>query len=390
MKRVLILLLSAVLMTAALTGCSSGEEDALVSKTPFPEFSEVDIAGDEISSDIFTDYDATIVNFWNNGCGSCIAEMPELEELYQDFKERNINLIGVGTDSGESREQLDTAREILKEKGVTYHNISPDPEGDFYKDFVADISTYPTTYIVDSEGNIVCRIRWPGRGERAICRLFRQAAAAALPPAQSRNSAASADAGIPAARGAADGPSVPNPGTDRRGASDQHTAVGVTQNFPLDVGGNDINKLGGAGRSRQRKSRHFDQKRSVCMPRAENDSPDVPLHVGGMAPGLQGHDFIDLFGDVEQAGFVFQDQSNGADRLRVTAVIARNAKGAQRFPDDRVHGEHLLEICDEKIVRRKTAKPEKTTSLRKFDIFHCVGKLRSLSSRIWNPPFNLS
>ena len=143
MKRVLILLLSAVLMTAALTGCSSGEEDALVSKTPFPEFSEVDIAGDEI------------VNFWNNGCGSCIAEMPELEELYQDFKERNINLIGVGTDSGESREQLDTAREILKEKGVTYHNISPDPEGDFYKDFVADISTYPTTYIVDSEGNIV-------------------------------------------------------------------------------------------------------------------------------------------------------------------------------------------------------------------------------------------
>ena len=43
MKRVLILLLSAVLMTAALTGCSSGEEDALVSKTPFPEFSEIEI-----------------------------------------------------------------------------------------------------------------------------------------------------------------------------------------------------------------------------------------------------------------------------------------------------------------------------------------------------------
>lgn len=155
MKRVLTLLLSAVLMTAALTGCSSGEEDALVSKTPFPEFSEVDIEGDDISSDMFADYDATIVNFWNNGCGSCIAEMPELEELDQDFKERNINLIGVGTDSGESDEQLDTAREILAEKGVTYTNISPDPDGDFYKTFIADISTYPTTYIIDSEGNIV-------------------------------------------------------------------------------------------------------------------------------------------------------------------------------------------------------------------------------------------
>ncbi len=155
MKRILIVLLSAALAAAALAGCSSGGEDSLVSKTPFPEFSEVDTEGNEITSDIFSDYDATIVNFWNNGCGSCIAEMPELEELYQEFQAQNINLIGVGTDSGEGQEQLDTAREILKEQGVTYLNISPDPEGDFYKDFIADISTYPTTYIVDSEGNIV-------------------------------------------------------------------------------------------------------------------------------------------------------------------------------------------------------------------------------------------
>ena len=155
MKRVLILLLSAVLMTAALTGCSSGEEDALVSKTPFPEFSEVDTEGNEITSDIFSDYDATIVNFWNNGCGTCIEEMPELEELYHQLQERNINLIGVGTDSGEGEEQLETAQNILKEKGVTYVNISPDPEGEFYKDFVSEIFSYPTTYIVDGEGNII-------------------------------------------------------------------------------------------------------------------------------------------------------------------------------------------------------------------------------------------
>ena len=92
-------------------------------------------------------------------CGDCAAACPHgaITRVFsiKTIQERNINLIGVGTDSGESREQLDTAREILKEKGVTYHNISPDPEGDFYKDFVADISTYPTTYIVDGEGNIV-------------------------------------------------------------------------------------------------------------------------------------------------------------------------------------------------------------------------------------------
>lgn len=155
MKKRFALLLAATLTLAVLAGCSTGKENELVSKTPFPEFSEADTQGNTVSSDIFADYDATIVNFWNNGCGTCIEEMPELEELYHQFRERNINLIGVGTDSGTDEEQLETARNILKEKGVTYVNLSPDPEGAFYQDFISKVFTYPTTYIVDSEGNII-------------------------------------------------------------------------------------------------------------------------------------------------------------------------------------------------------------------------------------------
>lgn len=154
-KKGFFLLLVLALLLCVLTGCSAGEDNALVSKKPFPEFTEVDTNGSPVSSEIFADYDATIVNFWNNGCGTCIAEMPELEELYHQFQERNINLIGVGTDSGEGEEQLATAREILAKKGVTYVNIAPDPEGAFYQDFISQVFTYPTTYIVDSEGNII-------------------------------------------------------------------------------------------------------------------------------------------------------------------------------------------------------------------------------------------
>ena len=116
MKKRVSLLLAAAMTLTALTGCSSGNDTTLVSKTPFPEFSEVDTEGNQVSSDIFADYDATIVNFWNNGCGTCIEEMPELEEYFQDFQEKNINLMGVASDSGESEEQLETAREILEGK----------------------------------------------------------------------------------------------------------------------------------------------------------------------------------------------------------------------------------------------------------------------------------
>lgn len=154
MKKVVSLFLALTVCTALLAGCGSQEQE-LVSKTPFPEFSETDMDGNAITDDIFSDFDATIVNFWNNGCGTCIAEMPELEELYQDFQKENINLIGVGTDSGESEEQLELAKSILEEKGVTYQNISPNPDNDFYKDFISEIAGYPTTYVVDKEGNIV-------------------------------------------------------------------------------------------------------------------------------------------------------------------------------------------------------------------------------------------
>ena len=154
MKKIVSMFLLLTMSAAALAGCGSQEQD-LISKTPFPEFSETDTEGNAITNDIFADYDVTIVNFWNNGCGTCIAEMPELEEMYQKFQKDNINLIGVGADSGENEEQLEFAKSILEEKGVTYQNISPNPEHDFYKDFIADITGYPTTYVVDSEGNII-------------------------------------------------------------------------------------------------------------------------------------------------------------------------------------------------------------------------------------------
>lgn len=153
MNRLLSVCLAAAL-ALGLTACSASE-DELVSKTPFPEFSESDTQGNVVTNDIFGDYDATIINFWNNGCGTCIEEMPELEEYYQSFQEQNINLIGVASDSGESDEQLKTAQDILAQKGVTYTNLSPDPDNALYQDFISQLAGYPTTYVVDREGNIV-------------------------------------------------------------------------------------------------------------------------------------------------------------------------------------------------------------------------------------------
>lgn len=145
-----------VLITAcmlSLAACGNGKIQATIK--PFPKFEGVDFAGNIVNNNLFKDYDVTVVNFWSNGCGSCIAEMPELEEYYQDFKNRNINLVAIAVSGGDSKEERARAEEILKEKGVTYQNIIPDIESEFYKDFIGSITGYPITYLVDSDGNMV-------------------------------------------------------------------------------------------------------------------------------------------------------------------------------------------------------------------------------------------
>ena len=48
MKKGSSLLLASVLLLAALAGCSTREDNSLVSKTPFPAFSEADTEGNQV------------------------------------------------------------------------------------------------------------------------------------------------------------------------------------------------------------------------------------------------------------------------------------------------------------------------------------------------------
>ncbi|MBU3142848.1 TlpA family protein disulfide reductase [Clostridium sp. CF012] len=152
MKKLISIVLSAICILS-FTACGSNEITPTIN--PFPEFEATDFNGNTVTNKMFKDYDVTIVNFWTNGCGSCIAEMPELEEYYQKFKKEKINLIAINPSSGDSKEALALSKNILKEKGVTFTNIIPNMKSPFYKDFISEITGYPTTYIVDGNGNII-------------------------------------------------------------------------------------------------------------------------------------------------------------------------------------------------------------------------------------------
>ncbi|MBZ9685670.1 TlpA family protein disulfide reductase [Clostridium estertheticum] len=152
LKKLISIVLFAICMLS-ITACGSNEITPTIK--PFPKFQATDFKGNAVTNEIFKGYDVTVVNFWTNGCGSCIAEMPELEEYYQNFKGKKINLIAVAASAGDSKEALALSKNILKGKGVTYMNIIPNMKSPFYKDFISEITGYPTTYIVDGKGNII-------------------------------------------------------------------------------------------------------------------------------------------------------------------------------------------------------------------------------------------
>ena len=112
-------------------------------------FKAMDLNGKEwLSEDLFKNNKLTLVNFWGTTCPPCIQEMPELEKLSKDIKEIGGGILGIITDGSEYAAD---ANEIINMTGVTYPNIFLNSE--IYKIFRIQVT--PTTYFIDSKGNVV-------------------------------------------------------------------------------------------------------------------------------------------------------------------------------------------------------------------------------------------
>ena len=104
-----------------------------------------------VDSSIFKDYKLTMINVWGTLCKPCIAEMPDIQKLYEEMKEKNVNVIGFIANSEEDRQEK--AREILEAKGVTFMNVLFDDK--ISGQISAQVAGYPTTIFVDGEGNVI-------------------------------------------------------------------------------------------------------------------------------------------------------------------------------------------------------------------------------------------
>ena len=134
------------------TGSGIDEKNP-ISDTNVPEFKAKTLSGDEISNDVFKNNNLTLVNLWASWCEPCVAELPEFQKLYEAYKDKGINVIGLIAEKKLDSAGIDECKQVVEKSKVNYTNIVADKN--LYDSIISKFDYVPVTLLVDSEGKIL-------------------------------------------------------------------------------------------------------------------------------------------------------------------------------------------------------------------------------------------
>jgi thiol-disulfide isomerase/thioredoxin len=124
-----------------------------------PGLAQGDAAGKALPELTFTRFDGTtlklsdlrgkpvVLNLWASNCAPCVQEMPAIERVHEQVKDR-VTIIGIDT-SDPSRAD---AKKLATKTGVTY-DLAIDQNGQLAQ--ALDFVVLPTTVLVDANGHVV-------------------------------------------------------------------------------------------------------------------------------------------------------------------------------------------------------------------------------------------
>ena len=139
---------------------ASKSSDSASSKTDestdvFHDFKGKDLDGNAVDDSLFANNKVTVVNFWFSGCKPCVGELSKLNELNETLKEMGGEVVGINTDTlDDNQDGIKEAKEIMKAQGASYKNLTFDSDSTVGK-YAGNIMAFPTTVLVDKDGNIV-------------------------------------------------------------------------------------------------------------------------------------------------------------------------------------------------------------------------------------------
>jgi peroxiredoxin len=144
MKKYMPILIVAVLLVLAVPVLRSLRTEGISPGERAPDFTLQNFEGELVS---LTDLRGQVVmlNFWAPWCGPCRDEMPEMQRVYDDLKEKGFTILAVNVNA-----PRDDARRFIEENGFTF----PVAQEDATVTRKYEVTGIPKTLIIDRQGII--------------------------------------------------------------------------------------------------------------------------------------------------------------------------------------------------------------------------------------------
>ena len=127
------------------TSSDDNKKDSSNASSIFSDFSGEDFDGNKVDDSLFSGNAVTVVNFW----------FTKLNELNDAIKSMGGEVVGINTETFDgNKTAIKEAASVLESQGVKYRNLSIDSSSAAGK-YASEIMAFPTTILVDRNGNIV-------------------------------------------------------------------------------------------------------------------------------------------------------------------------------------------------------------------------------------------
>ncbi|MDP5009089.1 MAG: TlpA family protein disulfide reductase [Glaciimonas sp.] len=123
---------------------------SLSKSNPAPDVSFTNLKGEQISLKSLRGK-VVMVNFWATSCTTCVAEMPEMVDTYNKYKNQGLDFVAVAM----SYDPPNYVLNFVDTRKLPFH-VALDTNEKIAKSF-GDVKLTPTTFVIDKQGNIIKR-----------------------------------------------------------------------------------------------------------------------------------------------------------------------------------------------------------------------------------------
>ncbi|MGC7590109.1 TlpA family protein disulfide reductase [Bisgaard Taxon 46] len=145
-KSFLTVLLHFCLLSAVSFSLISCKDESAEIGQPAPEIAAFDLQGNTVSLAQYKGK-TTILNFWSETCGMCIAELKQFEQLMKQYPTHNLHIIAINIDGEQAKTQ-----DVVNKREITLPIVKDQLKitAERYK-----LIGTPSSFVIDPEGKIL-------------------------------------------------------------------------------------------------------------------------------------------------------------------------------------------------------------------------------------------